>query len=835
MNTPIIELKTISMPDEIKYVEYFNHNILSKLINSDKLNNSSWLSFENEKEQLTKYIKNSIKVDNDIYKRVVVYKRSGDFGRVYPVGSLGLCSLRREIRHSISNNIYIDIDIENCHPELIYQTLKFYNVKSIEILGDYVNNRSKYLNEVMDFYNVNRDQAKGLFISLLYGSSFSKWIENEKIEKNKDIQLEIIKNMVKCRVHILHEIKKTNFELVDYVNNDKFHYNNTLYYNEMSIVSLWCQELEYRILDTIINYCIEKKYINKINKILVLCFDGLMILKKKFKTKILSEFNNIIKNKFCLDLKFTTKEMDQGYIFEDVINNVNENVNENESGNETDEGNKYHEIFKSADKEFFRDIKLMGQKQLADIFYSIKKDKYFYSSNSGWWKLNKYNIFENTNKQLPEGFLVDISKSLTDYLILIRNRMLPTDDNYCESSKEINKILKSLNGSGNIKGIMDFLQNLFTDSTIDDKIDKNTNLIAFSNKVFDLEKQIFRDILPSDYIKTNTKYEYLPSNPVIRKILLDFIYSCFENETEAKYALSIRGEALFGNKNNNIYIEVGRGGNGKSLINSTLTAKALGGYCGQADNDFITNHKQRGYNESLADARYNRMLLTAEPTDTDELGREASLNTAFLKLISGYEFIKTSKKGLQSIDYLAIFTLFIQCNTLPNIKKLDDGLSRRIKVINYPFNFVENPTLSYHRKIDRTLRDKFNNVEYYREFLLMLIDAHLENINNNTINIIPQTIQENSSEYFNDNNPVKTFIDTHVRKVDPELKLKIKTTDLKAQYDISFPDKRMHIRAFIQAMAFNGYDTYNSMGYKYFKNIEIINENNNDIKIELEF
>lgn len=539
---------------------------------------------------------------------------------------------------------------------------------------------------------------------------------------------------------------------------------------------------------------------------------------------MLDDFNNIIKNNFGLDLKFTTKNMDEGYTFDNNENNDNDN----------DEGIQILTI-KQQDKEFFKNIKNMGQKQMADIFYELKKDKYFYSSNSGWWKLNKYNIFENTNKQLPENFLIDISKTLTDYLIPIRNRMIPTDDNYCENSKEINKKLTSLNGSGNIKGIIDFLQNLFTDSTIDDKIDKNTNLLAFSNKLFDLETKKIRDILPSDYIKTNTGYEYQPSNPYHKKIIYDFIMSCFENEEEAKYCLYIRGESLFGNKNNNVIFEIGRGGNGKSILNSTLMSNALGGYCGQADSDFLTNFKQRGYNESLADARYNRTLIISEPTDTDEMGRETCLNSSFLKLITGGDLIKTSKKGTQSIQYKANFTPFIQCNVLPNIKKLDNGLTRRIKVINYPFMFVDNPTLSHHRKIDRTLRDKFNNVEYYREFLLLCIEIYLETINNNNSITIPKSIQENSNQYFDDNNPVKTFIDTRIKQVEPELKQKIKTTDLKAEYDLAFPDRKMHIRAFIQAMSFNGHDTFNSMGYRYFKNIQIINGNDNDIKIELEF
>jgi hypothetical protein len=40
-----------------------------------------------------------------------------DFGRVYPE-KIGYCSLSKKIRHTLSDDLYFDFDIQNCHPSL---------------------------------------------------------------------------------------------------------------------------------------------------------------------------------------------------------------------------------------------------------------------------------------------------------------------------------------------------------------------------------------------------------------------------------------------------------------------------------------------------------------------------------------------------------------------------------------------------------------------------------------------------------------------------------------------------------------------------------------------
>ena len=109
------------------------------------------------------------------------------FGRTYCYNGVGLQYLRKEIRHTLANGIYIDIDIVNCHPVLLLQILKRkYNDYKQRFKGlyKYIKNRSEILECVQSEYNVDRDTAKNLFIRILYGGTFERWRSDNNIETN---------------------------------------------------------------------------------------------------------------------------------------------------------------------------------------------------------------------------------------------------------------------------------------------------------------------------------------------------------------------------------------------------------------------------------------------------------------------------------------------------------------------------------------------------------------------------------------------------------------------------------------------------------------------------
>jgi len=312
----IVESKNSSLDKLILY-ETIDVELLKKLISFSLLkqtfnNPFSNICFDNEKEQLIKYlalIKNG--------KAKIQYKRPKNinYGRVSPLNALGLFSIRREIRHTLAKEKYIDVDIKNAQPSMLLQLCEQNNI-TCNYLKLYVDNRDSILNEIINKYNVKKDTAKQLFIQLLFFGSFNSWIQNNNIINTEPLKfIEDFQNEIKLIGEII--ISK-NDKLKKTIEKQKEEKNIKNYNIKGFVCSYFLQDCECRILETIYLYCIDNKYI--INNNAVLCADGLMIDKEIFKTELLDEFNKIIKDTIGLNLIFITKEMDQGYSIEEINN-----------------------------------------------------------------------------------------------------------------------------------------------------------------------------------------------------------------------------------------------------------------------------------------------------------------------------------------------------------------------------------------------------------------------------------------------------------------------------------------------------------------------------------
>ena len=173
-----LKLKTgKSVLNEIVLYEQPDAIVLQKLINSTLLKETFHCKttgkiFKNERQQLIEY---QSLINKDGLVPVIYQKAHGiEYGRVYPYRSLGAVGIRRELRGSLFNDNMIDIDIENCHPVLSKQLCDANGIKN-KYLSKYVDERPLLLKEIQDFYKVDRDNAKVLFIILLYFGSFERW------------------------------------------------------------------------------------------------------------------------------------------------------------------------------------------------------------------------------------------------------------------------------------------------------------------------------------------------------------------------------------------------------------------------------------------------------------------------------------------------------------------------------------------------------------------------------------------------------------------------------------------------------------------------------------
>jgi hypothetical protein len=313
--------KQKSILDGLTLEETINIDLLNRLINSDVLetiNNKKYNKmYDNNKIHLenyrAKYIKNKkiIKVN---YKITQI-----GYGRVSVIGSLSLGSMKREIRHTLAKEYYVDIDIVNAHPNIIHQICIHNNIQCKQ-LTKYINEREIILDDIMKEYNVLRDPAKDLFIILMYGGFYKTWADNNNINKkeNKFIrefhdEIQNIGNIIICQNSEL----ENKVKQLKQKQKEEYHIGCSLSY--------YAQEYERQILEVVYLYL---QNTNTIKNNCVLCFDGLMIPKIKYNDDLLDCLSKEVYEKLGFSLKFTTKNMDK-----DLLAKLDEEYNDDTNFN----------------------------------------------------------------------------------------------------------------------------------------------------------------------------------------------------------------------------------------------------------------------------------------------------------------------------------------------------------------------------------------------------------------------------------------------------------------------------------------------------------------------
>lgn len=402
-------------------------------------------------------------------------------------------------------------------------------------------------------------------------------------------------------------------------------------------------------------------------------------------------------------------------------------------------------------KDFWEIMEKFNHTDIAQLFFNMYPNKYIYSKKI-WYELNEFNIYKEVD-DYKNTLFNNLSLAIQNFIIEQRNLIIPSDEQYMNKNKMIKNNYNAIGNSNFKKGVIESLCGFYYKE--DAEFNTKQNLISFKNKVYDVETGKFRDIKPEDYISISTKYEAPEkSNPVYRKNINKLLNSIFEDDTIVKYWLTTVSLSLFTNKFESMYIHSGGGRNGKGVMTDILS-KALGEYYQQSNNDLLTGEIKSATNPTLANSRYSRLLVLSEPDDS---GKDYKLKTSLIKSLTGGDIITVRDLYKSNISFKPMFSIILQCNKKPAIDKIDKAIEERLKVIHYPFTFVDSPTTEFERQRDYTLKDSINNdIKFIQEFMLLLLETAFINYKNKNIEI-PKKVRDKNEEYFNENKPVQEFI-----------------------------------------------------------------------------
>lgn len=472
---------------------------------------------------------------------------------------------------------------------------------------------------------------------------------------------------------------------------------------------------------------------------------------------------------------------------------------------------------KEYNKNFWDMMALFNNADLAEYYNDITTQKFIYCNNI-WYAYNEFNVITKLSEKTPSQLISNISEVLRTNLKNEIKKIEPEDKKFDSMYKLFKTCYKSVGSSSFVKGVVDFLQTYYEDNKLNEKLDNNSNLLAFTDKLYDFKTHQFRNIEMNDFISITTGYKApTVSDPKIEQEIKNIIYSVFENELMCKYWLESVSMSIYTNKFENFYIHTGSGRNGKGLLFS-LIESALGKYISTADSEFLTTRIESGKpNPVLSKAKGKRFLMISEPsTEDNKKNGEIKMNVDLIKKLSGLDAIEARdlfQKSDNVITYKPQFTCFLQCNQKPELGKLDNGIKERLKIIDYPFTFVDEPSQENERKKDMNLKDKLTSQEYINEMILLLIKT----CKNFTKFNIPETVFESNNEYFGACDPIKEWLYNNYT-VTKNSSDKIRTTDLLKHF--TSENHHMISSKFINYMKFHNVLTKILHGNNYFVGIK---------------
>jgi|694.fasta_scaffold05780_6 phage/plasmid-associated DNA primase len=732
----------------IELEENINKYIICQLLNTDLIINNDEYNEEKHIKDLKKEIKDDMKT--------VIYETKGvTWGRVYPADNLSLSTIRRQLKHTVAFNSHKDIDIENAHPNILEQICKSNNI-NCEKLSYYIHNRNELLislmkhyfnfNDQMDFREKKqiRDQVKELLIKYMYGGGFDAWKTKYNIKQNETQYLFEYKTELKTITDIIMNFNQ-DFEkdIINYTKKlnlqNKKNNKNIKEYHRGKALSYYIQEIERRILEIVFFYLRDDK--KKIKNEATLCHDGILIPNNSYYDGILEDLNKIVLQKTGFNLKFTNKEMDEHYL---------EEIKDIEPIDLDDLG----EIFKSS--------KLLGDYMIKNLFNNnikthqeIKKDE------------QQFIIYDNIKNVWKTYLTTEIKQMMINFIEKYEKKLMKE---YNYERIDMDRIYKQCN----LNEMIEYIGEKTLDNLFLEKLNINKDVLNFKNGLLDLKTGLFRDRKPDDNICGFLDYDYQVDKKQnlineIKEMLLK-IYN--DDKKLLDDILLFYSYCITGRTNEQKFlINIGQGGNGKSLLGDLLRSKVLPLYCAKTTfTTFTTDCNENNIGKAIHPLiLFKKRILFVEEMTTQKL------NLSFLKDITGSDTIDYKKLNIQSSSTAKHYVKIIfNTNKQPNFDGDSNSyaIKRRGLQVEYKNTFIKEDDYNNmdDKKgfyiIDVNLLDKFNDDDYKCALLHILLEYSVKYYNDGELKL--SSLEKNFESMVDENDITTNFMNEYYKKSNNE-------------------------------------------------------------------
>ena len=649
--TSIFEKKKMTEHTNIKMIYGFIKNNLG--IAYQGIKRYDGVPFKTELDQMIKYKEFYSKKSKKFQVSFQLPKHK--WGRIQPGFHTSLSVYHRPTRHSLCEGIYIDIDMVNAQPSIIVEICKHHHIP-VPVLKKYVENTSTMREVIMEHHGVNKDTAKKLPISLMFGGSYSGWLKENNVIVNDNVKLkEIIEieQEIKTIIEIVYSSNKDTIEkTVCKQDPDKW---KNIDEKKRGVMALWCQSIERLFQETSISYLVNEK--GFMIEDIVPCQDGFMILKDLWYNGILRDCERILFERFNINLQYTMK------LFDEAI-----------------------EIpIYDCDKTYDEWYDLLSAKKLADRFLH-HWGKYIIMENQRLYVFREQNGVGRWYDETTDRFklCLYISEDLYHILECEINSAIELTES------EINLLLKRLREMTCKGGAFQDIIRLILPNVLQtsELFNKKDFLLGFENGVVDLRTSVFRGYQYDDYITITTKYNYISvdysdaSNNALRDELNGIIESIQPEIELRNLYLQILASGLDGRPYQKLFLFNGQGGNGKGFTGAMM-GRILGDYYYQAPNGIIKDAERSNSPSPDIFNCYNKRYINFKEVN-------GMIKVATLRNLTGGGDFTGRLLNSNPIQFKMNATFVMEFNNAPELDgKTEASDYRRLTHIEFPVNFTD--------------------------------------------------------------------------------------------------------------------------------------------------
>ena len=685
--------------------ESFDVDAMNHLCNYDGLSTDM-------KALLKKYKKNR----KNINEVQVVYDHGKNWrdlkhGRL--IGD-GLQGFDKEIRATLANKYYWDLDVVNAQPVILVQMCKR-NGWACPNLDKYVNERDAQMLEIMNDMNVKRDDVKGFFIQILFGSKIAWHLQHPFLIAITREMTIIMENVALKHPEILKRVTKIYKSDPTKKGKDP----------KAGCIAQVVQNEEAKVLR-----CIDTTLQKHARDMQVFIHDGGLV--RKLENEL--EFPRVIMKK-CQAAVF--EELD--YNIQLAIKSMSEKVIQ----------------FKGKAKKYTPNDTLISDSYAAKKFVELLDENVVLDIASGRW------IFDDRTGQWSQDDQV-----LRNYLNIYASDMI-----FYQVGDSGDKISDYSGKESNIKNmIANIDRHLSPIDFLNTRGDSAVGKFLFENGIYDMKTKTFTEGFDPKYVffaRIPRNYQPIDEDLChkVHKLLFEDPYIMGEQDVQATWFKRGIARALYGDvlTHKNCYITVGQPNCGRGLLTSALQ-QAFGDYVKQFSPNALIYNANNSSDEAkklawVVPLANSRLCIGNEVT----MDQKKYIDGGQLKVLSGGGDSVTARLNFKDGAVVPIRTIFLlQTNDIPSIKPADEAVMNRVIINELRKSYKEtpNPANPNEMKQDAQLKNKFMTEEYKNAVFHLMANIYGEWVADGSAMTKPECLKALTSEWIETTTSIRSILES---------------------------------------------------------------------------